>query len=233
MALLVPGAVVSVLSGKIGGTVFARNRGGAYARSYAIPTRVTSDHAQQIKAAFAAASQAYANLTTAQIAAWDQYGQENPVSNRIGQLITLKGQSWFVGCNARLIVAGETLISVPPILAAPVIAVADNPVVDVLGTTATIDVAAHTADASIRVIVYGARSVSAGKRYMENLYTTVYLSAAGASGTTLSFGSELEAKLGTIQEGVTYHFKVVMLDIRTGLISAPQWLSTVAVDTTP
>ena len=229
MALLVPGAVVSILSGKIGGTVFARNRGGAYARSYAIPTRVTSTSAQLIKAAFAAASQAYANLTTAQIAAWDQYGQENPVSNRIGQLITLKGQSWFVGCNTRLIVAGESQISLPPILAAPVIAVADNPAVDTSDSSATIDVAAHTADASIRIIVYGARSVSAGKRYMENLYTLVYLSAAGASGTTLSFGAELEAKLGEIQTGVTYHFKVVMLDNRTGLISAPQWLSTVAV----
>ena len=170
-------------------------------------------------------------MTTAQIASWDQYGQENPVSNRIGQLITLKGQSWYVGCNARLIVAGETPISVPPILAAPVIAVASDPVVDTNGTTATIAVAAHTADASIRVIVYGARSVSAGKRYMENLYTTIFLSAAGASGTTLSFGSDLEAKLGTIQAGVTYHFKVVMLDIRTGLISAPQWLSTVAITT--
>jgi hypothetical protein len=120
---------------------------------------------------------------------------------------------------------------VPPILAAPVIAVADNPVVDTVGTTATIDIASHTADASIRIVVYGARSVSAGKRYLENLYTTIYLSDAGASGTTLSFGADLEAKLGTIQAGVTYHFKVVMLDIRTGLISAPQWLSTVAITT--
>ena len=231
MALLVPGAVVSVLSGKIGGTVFARNRGGAYARSYAIPTRVTSSIAQQIKAAFAAASRGYANLTAAQIAAWDAYGQENPVSNRIGQLITLKGQSWYVGCNSRLIVVGETPIDVPPILASPVIALADNPVVDTKATLATIDVAEHSADASIIVIVYGARSVSAGKRYLENLYTTIYVSDAGASGGTLSFGTELEAALGTIQAGVTYHFKVVMLDIRTGLVSAPQWLSTVAITT--
>lgn len=228
MALLVPGAVVSVLSGKIGGTVFARNRGGAYARSYAIPTRVTSDSAQAQKAAFAAASQAYANLTAAQIAAWDQYGQENPVSNRIGQLITLKGQSWYVGCNTRLIISGDTPISVPPILAAPVIAVASNATFTVTGNVATVDVAAHVEDASIKVIVYGARSVSPGKRYMENLYTGIYLSAAGASGTTLDLYDGLVAKLGSLQAGVTYHLKVVMLDIRTGLISAPQWLSAVA-----
>jgi len=227
MALLVPGAVVSVLSGKIGGTVFARNRGGAYARSYAIPTRVTSDSAQTVKAAFAAASQAYANLTTAQIAAWDQYGQENPVSNRIGQLITLKGQSWFVGCNSRLIVAGETQITLPPILAAPVIAVASDATFTVTGDVATVAIAAHTADASIRVLVYGARSVSAGKRYVENLYTSVYLSDAGASGTTLDIFDGVVGKLGSLQAGVTYHLKVVMLDIRTGLVSAPQWLSAV------
>jgi hypothetical protein len=229
MALLVPGAVVSVLSGKLGGTVFARNRGGAYARSYAIPTRVTSDTAQLVKAAFTAASRGYANLTAAQIAAWDQYGAENPVSNRIGQLITLKGQSWYVGCNSRLIITGDTPIDLPPILPSPVIAVASNAAVDVSDGTAEIDVAAHAEDASIRVIIYAARSVSAGKRYVDNLYTTVYYSAAGASGTTLSFGSQLIAKLGSLQAGVTYHFKVVMQDDRTGLISAPQWLSTVAV----
>ena len=228
MALIVPGAVVSVLSGKIGGTVFARNRGGAYARSYAIPTRVTSDTAQLVKAAFAAASQAYANLTTAQIMAWDAYGQENPVSNRIGQLITLKGQSWYVGCNSRLIVSGDTPISVPPILAPPVIAVASNATVTVTGSIATIDVAAHAEDASIKVLVSAARSVSAGKRYVENLYTTILISAAGESGTTLDLWSSLESKLGTVQAGVTYHFKVVMLDTRTGLVSAPQWLSALA-----
>lgn len=232
MALLVPGAAVSVLSGKIGGVVFARNRGGAYARSYAIPTRVTSDSAQDVKASFAAASRGYANLTTAQIAAWDQYGQENPVSNRIGQLITLKGQSWYVGVNSRLIGANETPISVPPILPSPVIAVASNLVIDVNGDQAHIDIAEHVDDASIRVILYGARSVSAGKRYVENLYTGVYLSNAGDSGTTLDFSAGLILKLGTIQKGVTYHIKVQMLDIRTGLVSAPQWLSTVAVDTT-
>jgi len=232
MALLVPGAVVSVLSGKIGGVVFARNRGGAYARSYAIPTRVTSELAQAVKAAFAAASRAYANLTTAQIAAWDSYGQENPVSNRIGQLITLKGQSWFVGCNSRLIIAGDSQLTVPPILPAPVIAVASELTVDVNGSVATVAVAAHDDDANMRVVIAGARSVSAGKRYVENLYATLTISAAGESGTTIDFADELVAKLGTIQEGVTYHVKVYFLDDRTGLISAPQWLSTVAVDTT-
>jgi hypothetical protein len=229
MALLVPGAVVSVLSGKLGGTVFARNRGGAYARSYAIPTRVTSDSAQQVKAAFTAASRGYANLSSEQIAAWDQYGAENPVSNRIGQLITLKGQSWYVGCNSRLIITGDTPIDLPPILPSPVIAVASGAAVDVGDGSAEIAVAAHAADANIRVIIYAARSVSAGKRYVDNLYTSVYISAAGASGTTLSFGPYLIDKLGSLQEGVTYHFKVVMQDDRTGLISAPQWLSTVAV----
>lgn len=228
MALLVPGPLVSVLSGKVGGTVFARNRGGAYARSYAIPTRVTSSLAMTIKAAFTAASRGYANLSTAQIAAWDQYGAENPVSNRIGQLITLKGQSWYVGCNSRLISVTDTPIDVPPVLPSPVIAVASGAAVDVSDGTAEIAVAEHPDDANIRIFIYACRSVSAGKRYVDNLYTTVYYSAAGASGTTLSFGTELIAKLGSLQAGVTYHFKVVMMDDRTGLVSAPQWLSCVA-----
>jgi len=232
MALLVPGATVSILSGKIGGTVFARNRGGAYARAYAIPTRVTSDRANLVKTVFGAASQAYANLTTAQVRAWDQYAAENPVANRIGQLITLKGQAYYVGCNSRLLMASESALTLPPTLPSPVSVVADNAVVDVNGTTATIDIAAHPNDASIKVIVYGARSISAGKRYLENLFTHIFTSDAGDSGSTISFGDELVDILGSIQVGVTYHFAVEYLDIRTGLVSVRQRLSTVAVDTT-
>lgn len=229
MALLVPGAVVSVLSGKLGGTVFARNRGGAYARSYAIPTRVTSTLAQSIKAAFTAASRGYANLTGAQIAAWDQYGAENPVSNRIGQLITLKGQSWYVGCNSRLIFIGDNPIAVPPVLPSPVIALCGAPAVDVGDGSAIIEKDEHAAAASVVFMVYAARSVSAGKRYVDNLYTHVYTSDKAIGAADLSFGAELIAALGTLQTGVTYHFKVVIMDTRTGLVSAPQWLSTVAV----
>jgi len=232
MALIVPGALVSVLSGKVGGTVFARNRGGNYARSYAIPTVVTSARAQWVKSVFGVVSQAYANLTAPQVLAWDQYGRENPQSNRIGQLITLKGQSWYVACNSRLLLMGDTLITLPPILPAPLTVPMGTLTVDVNGGVATLVVPAHPATANVRLALYGARSVSAGRRYVENLWTHLTTFDAGEDGATVSFGTELAAALGSIQEGVTYHVAAEFIDDRTGLVSVRQRLSTVAVDTT-
>jgi hypothetical protein len=104
--------------------------------------------------------------------------------------------------------------------------------VDVNGTAASLVLPAHAESANVRPVIYGCRSVSAGKRYVENLWTHIKTFAAGSDGATVTFGSELAAALGSIQEGVTYHVACEFVDTRTGLVSVRQAKSTVAVDTT-
>jgi len=232
MALVTPGAMVSVISGKVGGTVFSRNRGGQYARTHAIPSKVTSARALTVKAAFAAMSQAYNNLDAEDRLAWTMYARENPVPNRIGQSTTLTGQGWFVGLNSRLAAIPMAANDTPPTIPSPVIALVSGFAVDD-DPSASFAIASHPDDDHVRVVIYGARAASPGREYVENLFTHIHTTGTNATGATIDFGTELEAALGTIQAGVRYHIAVEILDERTGLVSARMRHSTVAVEGTP
>ena len=233
MALIVPGPAVALASGKAGGVVFSRGRGGPYIRNYAIPITVTSARAQTVKTAFALSSQAWSSLATASRTAWDQYALENPITNRIGQSRTLKGQHLYVGLSARMRLAGDTPAVLPPVVPAPIPGLVTTAAVDVNGSVATVTLTASVDDANIRAVVYACRAVSPTKLYVMNLYTHIHTSAAAPGAGALNVATGLIAALGSIQEGVTYHFMVEFIDTRNGLVSSKQFISTVAVDTTP
>ena len=231
MALMVPGPAASVLSGKLGGVVFSRNKGGAYARSYAIPTVVTSDRALLVKFTLAYVSQSWSALSAANRLAWDQYALARPTSNRIGQQILLSGQAWHNACNSRLVLANESPITAPPVLPTPAATQVHSPEVDVNGEAASITFLSHPETSNIKAVIYGAVVTSGARNYVRNQYTHIATTDTDPSGAE-DIGTELVAALGTIQEGLTYHFKVQWVDIRTGLISAAVFVRTVAVDTT-
>ena len=119
MAIIIPGAMVSQASGRIGGTIFSRNRGGAYVRNGSIPTTVTTRAAQSVKAILAAQSQAWGALDDEIKEQWREWATQNPVINRLGQSRTLSGHQAFVQINGRLVYAGFDALDSPPIGAAP------------------------------------------------------------------------------------------------------------------
>lgn len=89
--------VFSAVSGSIGGTTFAHNRGGMYTRARAVPTNPNSIRQQNVRSAFNAAIEAWsASLSPAQRAAWNNYAANVPVTNKLGQTVNLSGQNMFV-----------------------------------------------------------------------------------------------------------------------------------------
>ncbi|KKL73251.1 hypothetical protein LCGC14_2076760, partial [marine sediment metagenome] len=65
MAIITPGPTVAAISGSIGGTVYSRNRGGAYIRNRAIPVDPNTSFQINVRAILAAQSQNWADLTDA------------------------------------------------------------------------------------------------------------------------------------------------------------------------
>lgn len=100
-------ALVTQVSGSVGGMTGASNQGGLYFRARAIPTNPNSPAQQATRAAFAALVQAWAvDLTEAQRQAWTTYGINTPTTDTLGNPLTLTGQQWFVGNNTARRVAG-------------------------------------------------------------------------------------------------------------------------------
>lgn len=91
-------------SGKVGGVVFSRNKGGSYIRNRTKPTNKNSQRQQERRAAFAEASQLWATqATNDQRLGWDSWATSNPIKNRLGETIPNTGRLAFIRVNAFLI----------------------------------------------------------------------------------------------------------------------------------
>jgi len=219
MAIIIPGAMVSQASGRIGGTIFSRNRGGAYVRNGSIPTTVTTPFAQLIKSTTAAISKAWAGIDPEVQEQWREWATQNPVINRLGQSRTLSGHQAFVQLNARLVYAGFDAIGSPPIGGAPPpfapssVTFTDDPLALTIAYTPT------PAPTGVAVQCYAYLANSPGVSYVRNRLALVTTSAAAAA-TPLDIYEDVEDRFGTPQAGQTLHIGLRALDTTTGLVSS-------------
>ncbi len=91
--------IFSKLSGVIGGTVASHNRGGQYLRARVTPVNPNTPLQQAVRTIFANLAAAWQGLTDLQRAAWDDYGANVPVVNRIGETINLTGFNHYLRSN--------------------------------------------------------------------------------------------------------------------------------------
>lgn len=75
MARIVGGSPLGELSGKMGGLVFARNKGGPYVRQYAVPVNPNTIAQVNARAAFGSSSANWHNLNSPQKAQWQAYAE--------------------------------------------------------------------------------------------------------------------------------------------------------------
>lgn len=225
MAIFTPGVAVGQVSGRVGGTVFSRNRGGMYIRNGSIPSIVQTQKATLYKSYLALASQYYANMSDAEAAAWREYAANHPVTNRLGRTHTLSGGNWAVACNARLLAAGQTPIILPPNIPAPTGILISSAAVAAGAGTATITLATSPIGANYIAWIRGARVQSGRITNVKNKLTEIQLTAANVA-SPINIAADLIAQLGSLQADDWYHFEVRILDVTTGLISAASTIAT-------
>lgn len=224
MAIMIPGVAVSQVSGRVGGTIFSRNKGGAYLRNGSKPIIVTSEAAQLIKAVVAGASRGWADLTQVQRDAWATWAGENPVINRLGQSRTLSGHQCFVQLNSRLLYAGFTALTLPPVATAPAPAPIVSLSCDISDTEAEIVFAPTPLGTGLALQVLAYPAPSEGIKNVKNRLALVYTGAA-ATASPVDIFAEVTARFGTLQAGQVLHIAARVLDSATGLISTPFYAS--------
>lgn len=113
MALVKFTAVVDAMSGKLNGTVFAKNKGGAYVRSRGQVSNPQTLAQQAVRAAFGAISRMWSALTGAQREAWNAAADGRTYTNRLGDIKKLTGKAYFQQVNQNLQVVGKDPINSP------------------------------------------------------------------------------------------------------------------------
>jgi hypothetical protein len=230
MAKFTPGPMVAAVSGSQGGTVFSRNRYGAYTRYRAIPTKSTTQAATNAKSRLTTASQAWNGLTAAQRLAWGNWAAQNPVVDALGQQQVLAGNAAYIKLNNILAYAGESAISDPPITDPPSALTSLSATYDIGAGTFALTFAATPLAADDMLVTWVAVVNSPGITYVSNLLRLVDFSAK-AQATGLDVQTEIEAVFGALVVDQVVHYRCQVLDTATGLRSQPLATSGTVVST--
>jgi len=165
MAKVQFGGGISGMSGKLGGNVFARNKGGAYTRNWVRPTNPSTVAQQNQRNLLALKSAAWRNLTDSQRDSWKTWAADNPVLDRLGASIVLSGAQAYTKININRDNASDaaTQSTVPgaPAYTAAIFDTTSSLTTSISGSIIQVPLGAGAADTQI-MFVFASKPVSAG-----------------------------------------------------------------------
>lgn len=231
MAKFTPGPTVAAVSGSVGGTVFSRNRYGAYMRFRAIPTVSTTEYALAAKSRLQTVSSAWQSRTAAEKLSWRVWAEQNPVQDALGFTQIVTGHVAYVGLNTRLALIGGVAITIPPITPSPIMTTDLTLTTDIGPGNFTINFLPTPLGAAEKLYAYACLQDSIGVNYVENYLRYIGVSAA-AQGNPFDFQGIFQARFGPPVVGQIVHVKVSVIDTLSGQISAPMRAQGTVIDTT-
>lgn len=230
MAKFTPGPTVAAVSGSVGGTVYSRNRYGAYMRFRAIPVTSTTSFALAAKSRFGSTAALFQALTAAQKAAWEAWAATNPITDRLGNQQQLSGAAAYIALNCRLGAIGSALIDVPPITPAPGGLLSLSQTCDIGAGDFELTFTETPLGATEKLYIQAALRNSSGVKYIQNLLRFCGVSAA-AQASTYDHQALVTARIGAPVVGQTLGVYVSVVDTATGLLSGPLRADTVVTTT--
>ncbi len=117
MALIKYGGGIVQMSGSIAGNVFARNHYGNYARARTKPVNPNTAGQQVVRAAMALLTEWWSSsLTANQRTAWNLYGSNVAMTNKLGETVYLTGFNHYIRSNANLKRIVGTMMATGPVV---------------------------------------------------------------------------------------------------------------------
>ena len=107
------GSIVTDGSGKLGGHVYSKNRGGNYIRTNKVPSNPRTEAQILARSRFGQASAGWRSLTENQRAAWAEFAANNPYSDSLGDQRTLSASSAYTRSANNLMNVGVAPIVAP------------------------------------------------------------------------------------------------------------------------
>jgi hypothetical protein len=107
-------ALISEMRNKLNGSVFARNRGGAYLRTKVTPVNPSTIEQVIARNRLTAFSQRWRTLTEAQRAAWNGAVNQWTTTDVFGDVVKPSGNALFNRLNINVQIAGGSVLATPP-----------------------------------------------------------------------------------------------------------------------
>lgn len=214
MALVVDPHNSGMASGSVGSLTASRNRAGAIMRRRAKPVSPRSPSQTFQRYAFAKMNRNFLNLTQAQQTEWDLFGDNNAVTNKLGQTIYNTGINWYTALSTRLFRANVSIASTPPLNANPTFLpyVSISQAAPGGNIICEFDTSFSLAN---RVWVYGTEALPQSRQFKSNSMrlVTIYKNVLSSASLIL--------KSSPVEDGTAYQYETRSVDAH-GRATAPQ-----------
>lgn len=221
MALITFGTNITDARGSAGGSVYSRNKGGAYIRARTVPINPRSLKQQTVRNNFGANAKLWSGtMTGAQRAAWIAFAAANPLVNILGASIIVSGLAMSQKLNQRLAQMGIAAIVAPPANLNVVGIVVPTALAAVHGAgSVTLTTAAQPAPAGTSYYVFGAPPMSAGKKATSSAYRYLATVAPTAAAVSITVGTAYTAAFGSFLANQNINLIVAQINIATGAVT--------------
>ncbi len=219
MAKVKLSALVSEMRGKLNGSVFSRNRGGAYLRTKITPLNPQTLAQTLVRSAFTAVSQSWKAITQAQRDAWDASVNNFIGTDVFGDQKTPSGFNLFMKLNKNLSDVGVATLVLPPVPGAvqafTSLSLSANTTLGTFDMTASDPVAANTS-----VKVFSTAGVSPGKTFVKSEFRQIGVLPSGSPAVN-DFAANYIATFGSLPSvGLKAFIKFVPVNELTGQTGA-------------
>ena len=228
MALIKLTAMVDNISGKLNGTVFARNKGGHYVRSKSNPTNPRSAFQMNVRGILAGIAGKWRELTQGQRNAWDAAAPDFPYQNKLGDTKVYSGFNLFMKLNQNLSILnlGLSALNSPPTpvsVPSPTIVTggfAVNAAQDAI-ELAEVDLDFIPTGAASIAVIYATAPISNGVKNFKNRLRVVSQIPIPSTGNTLTvnIGTQYGVRFGVPEVDTKIGYGVRIISTVSGQAS--------------
>lgn len=216
MAKVLFTAAVADARGKLNGTVFSKNRGGAYIRTKVSPVNAQTPAQQGVRASLSNFAQAWRGLTANQRAGWNGAVENYKKTDIFGNSRNPSGFNLYVRLNQNLSTISQTPIDDAPLPssvgspgALTVTAAAGTPALSIAFANAPVP-------ADTTMVIQGTAQVSQGKNFVKNLFRQFRLVVAAGTSPVNALAA-YNTKFGTLVAGTKIGIRAYYISDLTGI----------------
>lgn len=228
MAKIKLSAIVSEMRGKLNGSVFSKNRGGAYLRTKVTPVNPQSLAQGSVRALLTTLSQSWRGLTEAKRLAWNSAVSQFTSTDIFGDIKTPSGINLYNKLNLNLGAIGEAAIDTPPNPVGVGYVSALSLVADESANTIAATFTAEGGTVDQTVIVEATPCLSAGKSFVKSEFRQIG-TFAGNAASPQAIGAMYVAKFGAMSADKKLFVRLKFVDKNTGISGQYTSASTVVV----
>lgn len=211
-------AVVADMRNKLNGSVFARNRGGAYVRTKVTPLNPQSNAQIAARNLLTGLAQGFRSLSQEQITAWNAAVTQWQTTDIFGDLVSPTGLALYVRLNANIANGGGSPISNPPAPVGATSLITLELTADVSGDTYEITFTPAAVPADHTMYIESTTMLSPGINNANSRFRFIGVAAAAAASPFDAFTFQT-TKFGPLVAGQKSYVRCKFINIITGEVS--------------